>query len=51
LSVVRDEETIPRLETLLDEVCGGLDAPGTGIFFTIPVDYARGLVGEENADG
>jgi nitrogen regulatory protein PII len=47
LSVVRDEELIPDLEQLLDDVCGGLSAPGTGIFFTIPVDHAAGLVGQE----
>ena len=47
LSVVRDEELIPGLEKLLDNVCGGLSAPGTGIFFTIPVDHAAGLVGQE----
>jgi len=47
ISVVREEEAIPRLEKLLDAVCGGLSAPGTGIFFTVPVDYAVGLVGQE----
>ena len=47
ISVVRDEELIPRLEKLLDNVCGGLRNPGTGIFFTVPVDYAVGLVEEE----
>ncbi|MCX7787554.1 MAG: hypothetical protein N2442_07640 [Spirochaetes bacterium] len=46
-SVVRNEALIPRLEKLLDKVCGGLDEPGTGIFFTVPIDYARGLVGVE----
>ncbi len=46
-SVVRNEALIPRLEKLLDKVCGGLDEPGTGIFFTVPVEYARGLVGAE----
>ncbi len=46
-SVVRNEALIPRLEKLLDKVCGGLDEPGTGIFFTVPIDYARGLVGAE----
>ncbi len=43
-SVIRNEQLIPRLEKLLDKVCGGIDKPGTGILFTIPVDYARGLV-------
>lgn len=50
-SVVDDSEAVSRLEGLLDEVCGGLDSPGTGIFFTMPVDYARGLVGQEKQDG
>ncbi|MFP4330735.1 MAG: hypothetical protein ACOC28_03865 [Alkalispirochaetaceae bacterium] len=47
LSVVRNHDLISRLEELLDQVCGGLSTPGTGIFFTLPVDYARGLVEEE----
>ena len=47
ISVVRDQELIPRLEELLDKVCGGLRNPGTGILFTVPVDYAVGLVEEE----
>lgn len=47
ISVVRDHDLIPRLEELLDKVCGGLRNPGTGIFFTVPVDHAVGLVEEE----
>ncbi|HDQ44933.1 MAG TPA: hypothetical protein ENN17_05455 [bacterium] len=49
-SVIRNEKTIPRLEKLLDQICGGLDEPGTGILFTLPVDYARGLVVPEEED-
>jgi nitrogen regulatory protein P-II 1 len=49
-SVVKNEKNIPTLERLLDEICGGLDEPGTGILFTIPVDYARGLVKEEEEE-
>lgn len=49
-SVVQNEKNISRLERLLDEICGGLDEPGTGILFTIPVDYARGLVEEEEEE-
>lgn len=44
LSVVRDETVVPRLRSILDEVTGGLEQPGTGIFFTVPVDFAIGLV-------
>ena len=49
-SVVRDERRISELEHLLDKICGGLDEPGTGILFTVPVDYARGLVPEDEED-
>ena len=45
LAVVEDPETIPRLYTLLNEITGGLASPGTGIFFTLPIDFAAGLVG------
>ena len=47
---VQNEDAIPRLEKLLDKLCGGFDNPGTGILFTIPVDYARGLVPEEEEE-
>ena len=42
-SVIKDESLIPRLKTLLDEICGGLENPGTGVLFTLPVDWAVGL--------
>ena len=51
ISVVRREERIQRLEILLDSICGGLENPGTGILFTVPVDYAKGLVPEPEEDG
>jgi len=44
ISVVTDEETVPVLMKLLDKITGGLEQPGTGIFFTVPVDFAAGLV-------
>lgn len=47
-SVVRDTDAITRLRPLLDEICGGLSSPGTGILFSIPVDFATGLVGGED---
>lgn len=47
ISVIRNEAIIDRLKGLVDEVVGGLDNPGTGIMFTLPVDWASGLVREE----
>lgn len=47
LSVIRNEDTIERVKALVDEVVGELENPGTGIMFTLPVDWAAGLVPEE----
>jgi len=47
LSVVNDEEAVSRVKELVDEVVGGLENPGTGIMFTIPVDWAVGLIQED----
>lgn len=47
LSVIRDERVIDRLKPLIDRIVGGLENPGTGIMFTVPVDWAAGLVREE----
>jgi nitrogen regulatory protein P-II 1 len=46
LSVVQDDAILEDLRTILDEVCGGLASPGTGILFSVPVDFAVGLVGQ-----
>jgi len=46
-SVVRDESLIPKLRAILEEICGSLSAPGTGILFTVPVDWAVGLAEKE----
>ncbi|MBN2875266.1 MAG: P-II family nitrogen regulator [Spirochaetales bacterium] len=43
LSIVTDDSAITRLKDIIDEVVGGLDKPGTGIMFTIPVDWAAGI--------
>ncbi|MDR1902232.1 MAG: hypothetical protein LBQ88_08150 [Treponema sp.] len=42
-AVAHDESVLPQLEKLLNRICGGLTSPGTGIFFTMPVDYCAGL--------
>ena len=47
LSVVRDEATVQSVRTLIDSLVGGLDNPGTGIMFTVPVDWVSGLVPED----
>lgn len=47
LAVVRDERVLDRLRPLIDEVVGGLSAPGNGIMFTVPVDWFAGPEREE----
>jgi len=46
-SVIKDEKVILRLKTLIDKIVGGLDNMGTGIMFTVPVDWVAGLVRDE----
>ena len=46
LSVIRDASIVERLEELVNGIVGGLEKPGTGIMFTLPVDWASGLVPE-----
>jgi len=43
-SVVDKEEKIKKVEELIEKICGSLSDPGTGILFTLPVDYAKGLI-------
>ncbi len=40
ISIVSDDSVIPRLKSIIDEVVGGMDKAGTGIMFTVPVDWA-----------
>ncbi len=47
LSVVRDMATVERVRSLVDPLIGGLDNAGSGIMFTIPVDWVSGLVPED----
>ncbi|KGE71676.1 P-II family nitrogen regulator [Spirochaeta lutea] len=47
ISVIKNDAVISRVKTLVDQVVGGLENPGTGIMFTIPVDWATGLVPED----
>jgi len=50
LSVVPDEEAIEHVKELVDDVVGGLNNPGTGIMFTIPVDWAAGLIQDDDEE-
>jgi len=45
LSVIPLDKVQPALE-LLQDVCGNLEAPSTGIAFTLPVDTVVGLAPE-----
>jgi len=51
LSLVENQEKIKRVEELIEKICGSLSKPGTGILFTVPVDYARGLIREGEYNG
>ena len=48
-SVVEDEKVDPAV-ALLQEVCGELATPATGIAFTIPLDRVVGLAPELGGD-
>jgi nitrogen regulatory protein PII len=43
ISVIPDDLDISRLLHRIEEFTGPLDDPGTGIMFTLPVDWAAGL--------
>jgi len=47
ISVIREQTAVDKLKKLVDNIVGGLDKPGTGIMFTVPVDWAAGLVPQE----
>jgi nitrogen regulatory protein P-II 1 len=45
-AVIQDDAKVDRALALLQEVCGSLDEPGTGIAFTVPVTRVVGLKAE-----
>lgn len=45
-SVIREDETVDRVISLLQDICGDLNDPATGIVFTIPVTRVVGLAPE-----
>ncbi|MDG5813767.1 hypothetical protein QA601_01655 [Chitinispirillales bacterium ANBcel5] len=46
-SVVKNVEAIQKLEILIEQICGDLSNPGTGIMFTVPIDFCKGLFEKE----
>jgi len=42
LSVVSVEQVEPITE-VFEQICGSLDEPGTGLIFTLPVDFIKGM--------
>ena len=49
-SVIPEAKVTPAME-LLQEVAGNLDAPATGIAFTLPIDLVVGLAPELGGEG
>lgn len=43
LSLIKDEDGLKRLLPLLEESIDGFSNPGTGVMFTVPVDWAAGI--------
>jgi nitrogen regulatory protein PII len=43
LSVIEDEALLDQLVPLVEKTIGSLEQPGTGLMFTLPVDWARGI--------
>ena len=41
--LVVEEDRIPTLSKIVNEVTGGLDKPDTGVLFSVPVNYTEGF--------
>jgi nitrogen regulatory protein PII len=41
--VVTEDEMVEDIMTVIDDVCGTFDEPGTGLVFVLPVDATRGV--------
>jgi nitrogen regulatory protein P-II 1 len=49
-SVIREDEKVDAVIALLQEICGSLENPATGIVVTVPVNRALGLAPELGYD-
>ena len=47
-SVIRDDAKVERAIALVQQICGDLNKPATGIVFTLPVDHVVGLAPERD---
>jgi nitrogen regulatory protein P-II 1 len=45
-SVIDDDEKVDAAFAVIQDVCGNLKSPGTGIVFTIPISRAEGVAPE-----
>ena len=43
---VLDTRNLEQVYSLIEDVCGSFDQPGSGILFTVPVSQVRGMAGE-----
>ncbi len=43
LSLIEDETLLIQLVPLIEKTTGSLENPGTGLMFTLPVDWAHGI--------
>ena len=50
-SVIREQEKVDAAMRLLQEICGNLDDPATGIAFTLPLSRVVGLAPELGEEG
>ena len=41
--MVAEDEQIPLISKIVNEVTGGLNQPDTGIMFCLPINYAEGM--------
>lgn len=46
LSVIDEPAKVQGVLDMIDEIFGGLDQPGSGIVFTVPIENVRGLAPE-----
>jgi len=49
-SVIREDEKVDAVISLLQEICGNLEDPATGIVVTVPVNRVVGLAPELGHD-